>query len=308
MSIFRVSLKKFNLNIRYMFFSSLSKLSNAKDYYDEIIKCIKKVKEVNPLVHCITNRVTTEKVANSLLAFGSSPAMIDNPEEVEEFAKISSGTYFNLGLHTSQINNINVLEKLRKEIMKDDLILVMDPIAVGATKYRTNTIKDIILRCKPDVIKGNVAEICYLDKEKFVGKGVDSNNKEFNEEDIIESAIKVALKYNCAVVVTSKCDYIVSKCSSYVAKINCDLKILTKITGSGCSVGALCAAATSVFSQNSFIACTTGTLIYKLASFKAYQKEKYPGSLNHKIIDYIYYYSNYPQFLNFQVLDIYKVI
>ncbi|CRG97033.1 hydroxyethylthiazole kinase, putative [Plasmodium gallinaceum] len=308
MSIFKVHLKKLNCNIKNRFFSSLNKLNNVKDFHDEIIKCIEKVKEVNPLVHCITNRVTTEKMANSLLAFGSSPAMIDNPKEVEEFAKVSSCTYFNLGLHTSQIDNINVLEKLRKEIMKDDLILIIDPIAVGATKYRTNIIKEIILKCKPNVIKGNVAEIFYLDKEEFVGKGVDSNNSSLNEADIIRSARNVALKYNCTVVVTSKCDYIVSKCSHNIAKINCDLKILTKITGSGCSVGALCAAATSVNSQNSFIACTSATLIYKLAAFKAYKKETYPGSLSHKIIDYIYYYSNNPQFLNFQVLDFYKII
>lgn len=133
-----------------------------------------------------------------------------------------------------------------------------------------------------------------------------NNNNTHNETDVINSARNVALKYNCAVVVTSKTDYIVSPCSHYVAKINCDLKILTKITGSGCSVGALCAAATSVYPQNPFIACISATLIYKLAAFKAYQKEKYPGSLSHKIIDDIYYYSHNPHFLNFQIVDIYK--
>ncbi|ANQ10999.1 Hydroxyethylthiazole kinase [Plasmodium coatneyi] len=285
-------------------FSGLTKVVNLREHQDEIISCIEKVKVVNPLVHCITNRVTTEKVANSLLAFGSSPAMIDNPKEVEQFAQISSCTYFNLGLHTSQVDNVQVLEKMRQEKKKEDFTLIIDPIAVGATQYRTDLIKDIIVKCKPNVIKGNVAEIYYLDKGEFLGKGVDSNSTSA-QSDIIASARNVALKYNCAVVVTSKADIIVSPCSKYVSQINCDLKILTKITGSGCSVGALCAAATAVIPQNPFIACTAATLIYKLAAFKAYEKETGPGTLSHKIIDNIYFYSNNPHFMNFQIVDVY---
>ncbi|EUD66107.1 hydroxyethylthiazole kinase [Plasmodium inui San Antonio 1] len=289
-------------------FSGLTKLINVRKHQDEIISCIEKVKEVNPLVHCITNRVTTEKVANSLLAFGSSPAMIDNPKEVEQFAQIASCTYFNLGLHTSQVDNLHVLHKMRQEKKKEDFIFIIDPIAVGATQYRTDLIKDIIVKCKPNVIKGNIAEIVYLDKGEFLGKGVDSNSSSAHiQSDIIASARNVALKYNCAVVVTSKADIIVSPCSNYVAQINCDLKILTKITGSGCSVGALCAAATSVIPQNPFIACTAATLIYKLAAFKAYQKETGPGTLSHKIIDDIYFYSNNPHFMNLQIVDLYAV-
>ncbi|CAG9472473.1 unnamed protein product [Plasmodium vivax] len=289
-------------------FSGLTKLTNVREHQDEIISCIEKVKVVNPLVHCITNRVTTEKVANSLLAFGSSPAMIDNPKEVEQFAEIASCTYFNLGLHTSQVENIHVLDKMRQEKKKEEFILVIDPIAVGATQYRTNLIKDILVKCKPNVIKGNVAEIFYLDKGEFFGKGVDSNSSSSHTpNDIIASARNVALKYNCAVVVTSKADIIVSPCSKFVAQINCDLKILTKITGSGCSVGALCAAATSAIPQNPFIACTAATLIYKLAAFKAYQKETGPGTLSHQIIDNIYFYSNHPHFMNLQLVDVYAV-
>ncbi|KAI4835102.1 hydroxyethylthiazole kinase [Plasmodium brasilianum] len=300
-------MNKYNFFTKVRFFSSLTKINNVKDYQDKIIECIEKVKIENPLVHCITNRVTTEKIANSLLAFGASPAMIDNPKEVDEFSQIASCTYFNLGLHTSQVDNINVLEKLRKEKMKENFILIIDPIAVGATQYRTNIINEVITKCKPNVIKGNIAEIFYLDKGEFFGKGVDSNNNTtYNELEIINSARNVALKYNCTVVVTSKSDIIVSSCSKYITKINCDLKILTKITGSGCSVGALCAAATSVLPNNPFIACTTATLIYKLASFKAYKKETNPGSLSCKIIDDIYFYSNNPHFLNFQIMDIYK--
>jgi hypothetical protein len=44
------------------------------------------VDKKRPLVHCITNYVTVNDVANILLSAGASPAMIDHPEEAEGFA------------------------------------------------------------------------------------------------------------------------------------------------------------------------------------------------------------------------------
>ncbi|VWU48617.1 hydroxyethylthiazole kinase, putative [Hepatocystis sp. ex Piliocolobus tephrosceles] len=289
-------------------FSVLTKLNNVKEYEDNIIKCIEKVKTLNPLVHCITNRVTTEKVANSLLAFGASPAMIDNPKEVKEFASVSSCTYLNAGLHTTQVENIKILEKIRKDKSDNKFILILDPIAIGATSYRTDIIKEIIKKCKPNIIKGNLSEIVYIDKEKFYGKGVDSSNSIniIAENEAINSARRVALKHNCTVVLTSKTDIIVSPCANYIAKINYDLNILEKLTGSGCAIGGLCAAASAVLPTDMFIACTAATLLYKLAASKAYETEKNPGTLNCKIIDYIYSYSNNSQLLNFNILSFYK--
>lgn len=290
-------------------FSSFTKVpSHVSDkIHEEIIKCIQKVQEINPLVHCITNRVTPQTMANSLLAFGASPAMIDNPEEVEEFAQLSSVTYFNLGLHTSQIGNIQIIEKIRTELKKEKFLLVVDPLAVGATKYRTSIIKDMLVKCQPNIIKGNVSEIQYLDKGVFLGKGVDSDTSSVTEDfQLVNTAKNVALKYNSVVAVTAKKDIVVSPFLSEVAIINLDLPILTKVTGTGCTVGALCAATIAAYPQNGFVASVAAILLYMSAAFKSYQKEQFPGSLHDKLIDNIYFFANNPKLLNFQNLDIYK--
>ena len=49
----------------------------------ELGACLDRVRERRPLIHCITNYVTANDVANLLLACGASPIMADEPEEVE---------------------------------------------------------------------------------------------------------------------------------------------------------------------------------------------------------------------------------
>ena len=44
------------------------------------------VRKRRPLVHCITNYVTVNDVANIILASGASPAMVEYPAEASGFA------------------------------------------------------------------------------------------------------------------------------------------------------------------------------------------------------------------------------
>ena len=60
-------------------------------------KILKNVHEKTPLVHCITNYVTVNDVANAILACGASPIMADDLKEVEEITSICNATYINIG-------------------------------------------------------------------------------------------------------------------------------------------------------------------------------------------------------------------
>ena len=51
---------------------------------------IKKLREVKPLVHNITNYVTVNDVANAILAIGGSPIMSDEITEVAQMTSISN--------------------------------------------------------------------------------------------------------------------------------------------------------------------------------------------------------------------------
>ena len=51
---------------------------------------LENIKKDKPIVHCITNYVTVNDVANIILAIGASPIMADDKKEVEEITSISN--------------------------------------------------------------------------------------------------------------------------------------------------------------------------------------------------------------------------
>ena len=58
---------------------------------------LNQIRAASPLIHCITNYVTVNDVANVLLAIGARPIMADDPEEVEEITALSAGLCLNIG-------------------------------------------------------------------------------------------------------------------------------------------------------------------------------------------------------------------
>lgn len=50
------------------------------------------------LIHCITNEISCEMLANGILALGCKPVMADDPREVLDFTKQSQALFINLGI------------------------------------------------------------------------------------------------------------------------------------------------------------------------------------------------------------------
>lgn len=49
------------------------------------------------LIHCMTNEISCEILANGILALGCKPVMADDPREVLDFTKQSQALFINLG-------------------------------------------------------------------------------------------------------------------------------------------------------------------------------------------------------------------
>lgn len=56
-----------------------------------------KIRRESPLIHCISNYVTSNDMANVILATGASPIMADELEEVEEIVGLSRALLLNIG-------------------------------------------------------------------------------------------------------------------------------------------------------------------------------------------------------------------
>lgn len=96
-------------------------------------------------------------------------------EEVEEFVAISSALLVNMGtLSSPWIKSMHKAATKARELGK---VWVLDPVGAGATNIRTKTATDLVISCKPTVIRGNPSEIMALAKSICTGINLQTSGK-----------------------------------------------------------------------------------------------------------------------------------
>ncbi len=207
---------------------------------EEIKTYLNNLKQKNPLIHCITNYVTVNDVANSLIAIGASPVMADEPSESGEITAISNGLLINLG--TLNLNTIKAMQNSIKMANSLNLPVVLDPVGVGASTLRNETAINFLKEYKFSIIKGNISEIKFLNGEKSIAKGVDASLKDLNDDILnrVNLAKELSIKTDAAIVITGKIDVVAFKNEAYLLKNGSSL--MGKFSGSGCILGGICTA------------------------------------------------------------------
>ena len=207
---------------------------------EEIKTYLNNLKQKNPLIHCITNYVTVNDVANSLIAIGASPVMADEPSESGEITAISNGLLINLG--TLNLNTIKAMQNSIKMANSLNLPVVLDPVGVGASTLRNETAINFLKEYKFGIIKGNISEIKFLNGEKSIAKGVDASLKDLNDDILnrVNLAKELSIKTDAAIVITGKIDIVAFKNEAYLLKNGSSL--MGKFSGSGCILGGICTA------------------------------------------------------------------
>ncbi|TCS79202.1 hydroxyethylthiazole kinase [Tepidibacillus fermentans] len=248
---------------------------------EQIKQAIKKVREKKPLIHHLTNLVVTNFTANGTIAYGTSPIMANAPEEVEEMVSVSNGLVINIGTITSEMVEAMILAG--KKANQVGVPIILDPVGVGATSYRTNTIFNMLEQFKPTVIRGNTSEMARLAEIPWEIKGVDSVDN--GEGDRLAIATKVAKKYHVVAAVTGKEDIVTD--GERIALIANGHPLLSEVTGTGCLVTALIGA-TIAAEEDHFIATVAALTYYGIAAERAAIHAKGPGSFAVQLMDEIH--------------------
>jgi len=245
-----------------------------------LFKVIEKVKAENPLVHNITNFVVMNFTANALLALGASPVMAHAKEEVEEMVGISKALVINIGtLSEHWVEAMKISIKRANEL---SIPIVLDPVGSGATKYRTNVVREFLNSYKIDVIRGNASEIMSIFNSTISTKGVDST---IDSSEVVISASEISNKYNCVVCISGKDDYVIKNKS--IVKLSNGHNMMTKITGMGCVATAIIGACVAV--EKDFLQATaSATALMGIAGEMAYEGSNGPASMKVKFIDELY--------------------
>ena len=241
-----------------------------------IIATLDRLRALRPLVHCLTNHVVKGFTANVLLALGAAPAMVEHPEEAEEFATIADALLINVG--TLDEAQIAAMRRAIPAAIRARKPWVFDPVAVGPLGVRSRFAAEI-LELRPTVIRGNASEIMALAGLAGGGRGVDSGAE---SQAAREAARALAARTGGAVLVTGQIDYVFA--NHREAAIANGHPLLTRVTGVGCAMGAITAACAAV-AASSFDACVATAVILGIAGERAALQTTRPGSFQIALLD-----------------------
>ncbi|HQD39346.1 MAG: hydroxyethylthiazole kinase [Firmicutes bacterium] len=200
------------------------------------------VQEKTPLIHCITNYVTVNDVANVLLACGGSPTMADDESDAVEITAICHGLVINIG--TLNQRTISAMLKVGKKANELSHPVVLDPVGAGASKLRTDTTFKLLEEVKFSVIRGNISEIKTVAKGSGTTRGVDADASDAVTEENLDEAISFAKELSASlgsiIAITGAIDLVADADKAYI--IRNGHQMMAKITGSGCMLTAVIAA------------------------------------------------------------------
>ena len=86
--------------------------------------------------------------------------MTDAIEDVVDMVSVSGALVLNIGTLNRRLNESML--KAGAAAKEAGVPVVLDPVGMGATPFRNETVKEIIRRVRPDVIKGNQGEMGVL--------------------------------------------------------------------------------------------------------------------------------------------------
>lgn len=216
----------------------------------DIRTCVERLRCTAPKVHCLTNPVSMQDVANVLLAAGGSAIMGQDPEEVQEITALCQATLLNTGVPDRE--KIRACIAAGRKANEFGHPVVLDPVGVGASRFRRNSMEELLKNVKLSLIRCNQEEACtLLHLQSKTSGGVESSVSVEGEEQL-KLAERLAQTCQCTALVSGGADA-VSDGTHSVLLTGGDARI-ARITGSGCMLSALCA-----------LFCGTGLEIYDAA-------------------------------------------
>lgn len=244
---------------------------------DDVASALDAVRTRAPLVQCLTNVVVANWTANVLLAVGGAPAMVDNPREAAGFATVAGGVLVNLG--TPYAETVAAMEPAVTAAERAGRPWVLDPVAVGGLGWRTEVAHQLLAAGTPAVVRGNASEVLALAGAAAGGRGVDATHA---AEAAVDGACDLARRHGTVVAVSGAVDHVTD--GTRVVRVANGHEWLTRVTGVGCSLGALVAAFAAV-TPDRLLAAVAATATLTVAADGAAQVTRGPGSFAVALLD-----------------------
>lgn len=190
-----------------------------------------------PLIHCITNAISVETVANALLYIGAKPIMTKDIRAFNDLALQTNSLLLNLG-SLSLDKEKSILAASKLAIGKEPVVL--DVVGIASAKSAMKVAKKIIAD-QPTIVRGNISEMRALCDLQTHGRGVDGSLLDQTDEELINliTALK-QLPQESIYVATGTKDIVVARNNVWV--LSNGVPELDRFTGSGDTLSGLLAA------------------------------------------------------------------
>ena len=246
-----------------------------------VAESLSTVREAEPLIQHLTNRVTINDVANSTLHWGALPVMADGPADGPEMAHGASAVLLNTG----QLN-----DSLSEAIYETGLAanelgvpVVLDPVGMGSTPTRNELVERLLADVEFAAIKGNYGEITALAGAEAEVRGVESVGE---YDEIEQTAQAVAESADTVVVASGDTDIVATADNAY--RVAAGHEMMGEVVGTGCILGGTVASFCGGI-DDSLTAALHATLAFGLVGERAADNEYTgPASYHTNLLDGIW--------------------
>ncbi|WP_152354614.1 hydroxyethylthiazole kinase [Brachybacterium subflavum] len=259
-----------------------------------------------PLVHCVTATVSMGIVADGLLAAGARPMMTETEAEAPVVTGAADALLVNLG--TLSTDGMTGIPATVAASIAADHPWVLDPTAIGRAPVRTALARELVGE-RPDVVRANASETLAL-RGGSGGHGADASDA---AESARGAAREIVALTGGAVAVSGPVDWIVGAGAGAGAgaddgtgssriEVRRGHPLLTRVTGTGCLLGALTAAclvavrrmrpvdppadpAVDPLARPSVLAARAATVWLDVAGERAARRAPRPGAFRTALLD-----------------------
>lgn len=252
----------------------------------QIARAAQQVRDTNPMAGSITNTVTVNFVANAQIAVGGSAAMVYLPDEGEFLANAGGATYINVGTLLPVYEE--TLPRTARALHEAGKPWVLDPVGIGIGSLRTKLLEQM-KEFKPAIVRGNASEVIALASLWGIEAGASAQVRGVDSTQAVDeardAAVALARFTGGAVAVSGEADLVTD--GAQVAVSQGGSHFMAQITGSGCSLGGVCAVFATC-AETPFAAALAGVQAYNLAGARAEARVDAPGSFQVAFLDELY--------------------
>jgi hydroxyethylthiazole kinase len=242
---------------------------------------LRDLRQRKPLVHQITNYVVMNETANATLALGALPVMAHAGEEVEEMVRLASALVLNIG--TLSEHWVEAMLLAGGAANARGIPVVLDPVGVGATEYRTTTARRILDLVDVTVLRGNAGEIATLVGAQAEVRGVESISTSLEPAELAGEA---ARRLGVIASVTGPIDH-VSDGERLLAVAN-GHELLAAVTGTGCMSSAITGCFLAGKAGEPLEAAAEALAAFGVAAEDAAAGANGPGTFHARLYDALY--------------------